>query len=87
MLVGVWQFVLTNHLRVDAKEHPIMIAEPTFNTPAQREKVKMSMTQFNENTVFVGLIYLFCCVCVFDAWPNFAICIAALFLLCALLLR
>jgi hypothetical protein len=39
----VWSYALRQHLRVDPKEHPFMLSEPTFQPAADREKMLQLM--------------------------------------------
>mmetsp|Transcript_14987 Transcript_14987/g.26961 ORF Transcript_14987/g.26961 Transcript_14987/m.26961 type:complete len:432 (+) Transcript_14987:140-1435(+) len=36
---GLWDYAFAKHLRVDLKEFPVLVAEPTFNPPENRKKV------------------------------------------------
>jgi actin-related protein len=40
---AVWSYALRQHLRVDPKEHPFMLSEPTFQPAADREKMLQLM--------------------------------------------
>jgi actin-related protein len=40
---AVWQYALSQHLRVDARDHPLMLSEPTFQPHADREKMLQLM--------------------------------------------
>ncbi|GAB5361772.1 hypothetical protein AAMO2058_000741200 [Amorphochlora amoebiformis] len=35
----LWEHAFTTHLRVDLKEFPVLVAEPTFNPPENRKKL------------------------------------------------
>eukprot|EP00466_Bigelowiella_natans_P009956 jgi/Bigna1/90293/estExt_fgenesh1_pg.C_670001 len=35
----IWNYAFTKHMRVDLKEFPVLVAEPTFNPPENRKKL------------------------------------------------
>lgn len=50
----IWHYALERHLRINPAEHPLMIAEPTFASPAQREKfVEILFEKFQVPAVFL----------------------------------
>jgi len=40
---AVWSYALGSHLRVDPKDHPLMVSEPTFQPAGDREKMLQLM--------------------------------------------
>ena len=51
---AVWSYALWQHLKVDAREHPIMLSEPTFQPAADREKMlQLMFEQFETPAAFL----------------------------------
>jgi len=48
VLQSIWEYGFTKVLRIDPKEHPILISEPSFNTRAIREKMTELMFESYE---------------------------------------
>jgi actin-like protein 6A len=38
MLERVWEHAISNHLKVDVRETPVLLAEKTYNSPSARMK-------------------------------------------------
>jgi actin-related protein len=38
MLERVWDHAILNHLKVDVKDTPVLLAEKTYNSPSARQK-------------------------------------------------
>jgi actin-like protein 6A len=50
----VWSYAFDQHLKVDPKEHPLMLSEPTFQPTADREKmVQLMFEKFQPPAVFL----------------------------------
>jgi len=51
---AVWSYALRQHLRVDSREHPLMLSEPTFQPAADREKMlSLMFEKFDAPAMFL----------------------------------
>lgn len=51
----IWEYALRNRLRLETCEHPLMVAEPTHNTRAAREKmVELLFEKFSPPALFLA---------------------------------
>lgn len=52
---AIWQHALVGTLRIDPKEHPLLVSEPTHNTAADREKtVQLLFDKFDLPAVYLA---------------------------------
>ena len=50
----IWDYALRQHLRVDARDHPLLLSEPTFQPHADREKMlQMMFERFEAPATFL----------------------------------
>ena len=38
LLERVWEHAISNHLKVDVRETPVLLSEKTYNSPSSRQK-------------------------------------------------
>jgi actin-like protein 6A len=51
---SIWDHALKDRLLVDPKEHPMLLAEPSFNTQQNREKmVELMFEKYGAPAVFL----------------------------------
>jgi actin-related protein len=58
----LWEYCLTNYVKVDCSETPVLMAEKSYNTPACRHKY-VAIVQLTLLCVFriCTVSYVFCC--------------------------
>ncbi|CAM9713412.1 unnamed protein product, partial [Chrysoparadoxa australica] len=55
MLEAIWEYAADSMLKVDLKEHPVLLAEKSINTPAARQKyAEIMFEKFNTPAAFIS---------------------------------
>mmetsp|Transcript_7690 Transcript_7690/g.18891 ORF Transcript_7690/g.18891 Transcript_7690/m.18891 type:complete len:469 (-) Transcript_7690:552-1958(-) len=55
LLENIWQYTLTDRLQINPTEHPVLLAEPNFNSKACREKsLEIMFETFQPPAVFLS---------------------------------
>lgn len=55
LMENIWRYTLTDRLHIDPKEHPVLLAEPNFNSKACREKsLEILFETFQPPAVFMS---------------------------------